>query len=42
VKGDELANFKPGEGMRYVEEIKVGLTRYVLERDGGSKIYRKI
>jgi hypothetical protein len=38
-----IADFKPTQGLRYVEELIIHLTRYVLERDGDQPMrYREI
>jgi hypothetical protein len=40
---DWLTNFKPAQGLQYVEELKIGLRQYVLEKDGERPVrYRGI
>jgi hypothetical protein len=40
---DELANFKPIQGLKYVEKLKIGSDHcYVLESDRWPVRYRKI
>jgi hypothetical protein len=40
---DELHNFEPIQGLRYVEELEINSRWYALERDGErSKKYREI
>jgi hypothetical protein len=38
-----ISNFKPTQGLRYVEELIIGPTRYMLERDGEQPMrYREV
>jgi hypothetical protein len=42
-KCTELANFKPTEGLRYVDEVVIGGRLYAFEKDGlWSARYREI
>jgi hypothetical protein len=37
-----LANFKPAQRLRYVEELKIDQVQYVLEKDGDRPVrYRR-
>jgi hypothetical protein len=38
-----LVKFKPSPGLRYVEELKINLTLYMLEKEWGQPVrYREI